>query len=342
MDKKGAGCKKMFERRRTEELEQVRYVTCARISDKKQDIDSQVSEIRAYCTREFSTKYISIGHFEDVITTLKNWRKRKDGMMKIINLAKSNKIDHVVFYSIFRLGRTPMENFEIAETLRKTGVSMYFVSEHVYYGDGMTAADEIIFSLMSSLAKLERDRKRRRGIRGYKEFRRKNPDKIWGQQPKIRGKKLELFIAMYEATKPLSRKRDKRRQLDASGLIPAYSYREIGDALNINKSTVSRYVMRLCQAGKIKPRTKREAKKMEEISHISKDEALKAEKIEIMPKRQKLIEIDGEAVVRETSMFDEDGNLHPAYASEEAGPFGKVTKKISEELETFEFMTLTA
>ena len=112
----------------------------------------------------------------------------------------------------------------------------------------MTLSDEIVFALMSSLAKLERDRKSKRGKRGYAEFRRKNPDKIWGQQPKLRGKKLE--------------------DVDGS-------------------------------------------------------------------------EVNG-VIERETSMYDDDGNLHPAYESEEAGMFGAVTKKIKKELDTFEFMTAMA
>ena len=332
----------MIEKTRTSRMEQVRFVTCARISDKKQDLASQVSEIKNFCDRELGKKYVQVGHFEECISTLKNWKKREDSVVKIINLAKSNKIDHVIFYSIFRLGRTPFENLEIAETLRNCGVSMYFISERVTYGDNMTLSDEIVFALMSSLAKLERDRKSKRGKRGYAEFRRKNPDKIWGQQPKLRGKKLELFIELYKATKPLARKRDKRRQLDASGLIPAYSYREIGEILKINKSTVSRYVMRLCEAGKIEPRTKRDAKKIEKISYISKEAAKHAESTSILPKRPKFVDLGEEVIARETSMYDDDGNLHPAYESEEAGMFGAVTKKIKKELDTFEFMTAMA
>jgi len=342
MDKKRTGNTTMFEKRRIDLLEQVRYVTSARISDPKQDIASQVAEIANYTDRELPAKYVNVGAFEDTISTLKNWRKRDDGLCKIINLAKSNKIDHVIFYSIFRLGRDPYENLEIAETLKAAGVSMYFISEHVYYGNNMTSADEIIFSLMSSLAKLERERKHRRGVRGYKEFRRANPDKIWGQQPKLRGKKLELFIEMYKATKPLSRKRDRNRQIGKSGLIPAYSYREIAEILKINKATVSRYVARLCKAGVLTARLKREAKSLEKIAHISKKAALHAEMTEVQPKRAKLIEIDGEPVVRETSMYNEDGELHPAYKDETLGAFGKVTKIIKEELDTFEFMTSAA
>ena len=139
-----------------------------------------------------------------------------------------------------------------------------------------------------------------------------------------------------------SRKRDKRRQLDASGLIPAYSYREIGEILKINKSTVSRYVMRLCEAGKIEPRTKRDAKKIEKISYISKEAAKHAGSTAILPKRPKFVDLGEEVIARETSMYDDDGNLHPAYESEEAGMFGAVTKKIKKELDTFEFMTAMA
>ena len=92
----------MFGKRKIDLMEQVRYVTCARISSPKQDLQSQVDSIVQYTSNELAEKYVSVGHFEDTITTKKHWTKRKDGFMKVLNLAKAGQIDHAIFYSVYR------------------------------------------------------------------------------------------------------------------------------------------------------------------------------------------------------------------------------------------------
>ena len=335
----------MYKEKPIDRMDTVRYVTCARVSDDKQDLKSQKMEIGAWCSRHLNKRYVSHGDFSETISTLKNWRKRKDGLMKIVGLAKARKIDHVIFYSIFRLGRTPSENHEIAEYLKECGVSMWFISENCYYGAGMTDGDTLIFSMMSSLAKMERDRKSRRAKRGHKKFLKNNPDKIWGQQPKLRGKTLEMFIELYNARKPISRPWDARRQKDGDGMTDAYSLREIADILKVNKSTISRYVARLCSEGKIEPRSKKIKQTLSDIKHISKEAAEHAAIADVHSKRPKYIEIYDEATdtttmkPRETPMYLPSGELHPAYADETLGPFGQVTKEIEAKLDTMEFVT---
>ena len=265
-----------------------------------------------------------------------HWKKRKDGLMTIIGLAKANKVDHVIFYSIYRLGRNPQENYEIAEFLKSCGVSMYFISESCYYGNGMTEGDNLIFAMMSSLAKMERDRKQRRGVRGYKNWRKNNPDKIWGNQPKLRGKTLELFIELYKARKTISRAWDKRRQVDEDGMTNAYSYREMAEVLKVTESTVCRYVKKMSEAGIIEPR-KKQVKKV--VKHLNQEVADHADLNPIKSKRPKDVDVFGVVMQRETELYDSNGNLHPAYASEEAGPFGKVTKSMEKDLEKMEFIT---
>ena len=330
----------MFGKKKIDLLEQVRYVTCARISSPKQDLQSQIMCIESYTGKELPVKYVSVGHFQDTITTKKHWTKRKDGFMKVLNLAKAGKIDHAIFYSVYRLGRDPFENLEMAKALSDEGCSMYFVADHIYVGDGASPMDEMFFLLLSSLAKQERDRKQRRGIRGYQKWRKNNPDKIWGQQPKLRGKKLELFMEMYKAKKPISRPWDKRRQADGDGMTWQFSYREMGDILKINKATVGRYVKKLVNQGMLEPRTKEEKDKFAKIDHISPEAKAHSEATARILRRPTTVEVAGEIIDRETSMFDEKGNLHPAYADETLGPFSKVTKEITKELESLEFMTL--
>jgi DNA invertase Pin-like site-specific DNA recombinase len=336
----------MYERKSIDELETVRYVTYARVSSDKQELESQKSEIASWCKIHHNSRYVSHGDFSEKVSTLKHWSKRKEGLMEIIGLAKARKIDHVVCYSIFRLGRTEKENHEIAEYLKTWGVSMTFVSENCYYGDGSSDGDKLVFSIMSSLARIGRDRKSRRAKRGHKDWRKCNPDKIWGQQPKLRGKTLEMFIELYNARKDISRSWDKRRTPDSDGTTNKYSYREMAEILKINKSTISRYVARLCEAGKIKPRSKTTAKSLDKIKHISEEARLHAMKAEIKPKRSKTIDLwdDEEKEIvtlsREAPMYLEDGTLHPAYADETLGMFGKVTKDLKAEFETMEFKTL--
>jgi DNA-binding MarR family transcriptional regulator len=221
---------------------------------------------------------------------------------------------------------------------------MTFISENCYYGAGSSDGDKLIFSIMSSLARIGRDRKSRRARRGHKDWRKTNPDKIWGQQPKLRGKKLELFIELYSARKPISRPWDKRRQADGDGMTDAYTYREIADILKINKSTVGRYVAKLVSAGKVLPRGKSTKKALDKIKHISKEAMEHARDAEIHSKRPTKIELWDEekkeivVVERAAPMYLEDGSLHPAYADETLGPFGKVTKDIVDELGKMEFM----
>jgi len=332
----------MFEKRRIDKLDSVRYVTCARISSPKQDLASQVSEIKGWCNKVAPRNFVSKGHFEECISTMKNWRMRKDSMLKIMGLAKGNQIDHVIFYSIFRLGRSQLENHEIAEELRQCGVSMFFVRENVYYGDGATQADKIIFSLMSSLAEIDRDRKVDQGVRGYRQWRKKNPDKIWGTQPKVRGKKLELLIAMYEAEKPISRPWDKRRQPSSTGMTAKFSYRQMAEVLKIDKTTVGRYIKNMVRTGQMKPR-QCDAAKFEHLLeqvHISPEVKKHAEDMLVKgTKRKKFVDVDGEAITREVDIYMENGEMHPSYADDTLGPFSKPLNDVESE-DTMEFMTL--
>ena len=315
-----------------EKAEKVRILTYARISSAKQSLEAQEEELRHHCDTVRYTagsKYVSAGHESDIITTKKHWHER-EGIMKVMGRAKGNQCDLVIFTSITRLGRTEVENYEIAEALNKAGVVCYFISENIYFGDGSAESDRIVFGIMSSLARAEREKKARRARRGYKKWKANNPDKVWGQQPKVRGETLRLMMALYKEKVPISRPWDAKRQKAdteaGEGMKWKYSYRDMEKILGIHRSTIQRMVKKLVHEGALEPRCRSMAR-WSKVTHISSKAAATAGASEKY-KDKGFVTYDGEQYDRETKVFDKDGNMHPVYASnEELGPMSKPTGK---------------
>jgi DNA invertase Pin-like site-specific DNA recombinase len=328
--------------------EKIRWASYARVSSNKQELESQENEMSEYTDNYFGKKYVSKGHESDIVSTMKHWTTR-DGVSKLLGMCRANQIDLVVFYSVHRMGRDPIENYEIAEAFKDAGVGAFYITEQLYYGVGMSDMDEVMFAMMSGLAKVERNRKSRRAKRGYKKWRSHNPDKIWGQQPKLRGKKLELMIAIYKELRPISRPWDKGRGKGSStapeGMTFKYSYREMEEILGVTKTTIQRMVKKLVNQGILEPRNVDMAR-WKKVTHLSKKAAESADDEKATFKEGGFVTYGGEVIDRETPIFDKDGEMHPVYASnEELGPFSKptgidlhtVSKDIAKELDKMEF-----
>jgi site-specific DNA recombinase len=99
--------------------------------------------------------------------------KARPGIQKVLETIRHKEVDAVIIYKLDRLARNTIETLQMAETMKKAHVSLHSISEKI---DTDSAAGEFFFTLMASLATMERkviaertqaamDRKKEKGER---------------------------------------------------------------------------------------------------------------------------------------------------------------------------------
>jgi DNA invertase Pin-like site-specific DNA recombinase len=88
-------------------------------ADGTQDISRQLSELRDFCE---SQNWQIVEEIEEHIS---GRRINRSGTQKLINLAKSNKIQKVLIHEVSRLGRNACDTYNTVEELAKNKVSVF-------------------------------------------------------------------------------------------------------------------------------------------------------------------------------------------------------------------------
>ena len=98
----------------------------ARVSktDGSQDVERQLVQLRELAKKN------NWQVVEEVVENISGRKVRRDGTEKIINLAKSNKIQKVLVHEISRLGRNLADVVRTVEELCKNKVSIYDLNQN--------------------------------------------------------------------------------------------------------------------------------------------------------------------------------------------------------------------
>ena len=157
----------------TPKVKQVRASIFARIStsDGRQTNERQLADLRSLCGQN---NWAVIEEIAEEISGAKSQESR-EGLTRLIRLAKSGKIDKVVISEISRLGRKVSDGIKVIEELNEAGVSIYIqnIGMETLLSDGRPnyMFKPILLTLMG-FAEMERELLRDRVRSGLENARR--------------------------------------------------------------------------------------------------------------------------------------------------------------------------
>lgn len=157
----------------TPKVKQVRASIFARIStsDGRQTNERQLADLRSLCAQN---NWAVIEEIAEEISGAKSQESR-EGLTRLIRLAKSGKIDKVVISEISRLGRKVSDGIKVIEELNEAGVSIYIqnIGMETLLSDGRPnyMFKPILLTLMG-FAEMERELLRDRVRSGLENARR--------------------------------------------------------------------------------------------------------------------------------------------------------------------------
>jgi DNA invertase Pin-like site-specific DNA recombinase len=123
-------------------------------------LDAQIRALRRYCSSHEITDYVI--YEDDGISGAKISRPALDRMMEDV---KSGKIERVIVYSFSRYARSTSHLLKALETFKALNIAFVSTTENL---DTNTPLGVAIFSIISSIAQLERDLIRERVINGLR------------------------------------------------------------------------------------------------------------------------------------------------------------------------------
>lgn len=123
-------------------------------------LDAQIRALRRYCSNHGITDYVI--YEDDGISGAKASRPALDRMMKDVD---DGKIEKVIVYSFSRYARSTSHLLKALETFKSLDVAFVSTTENL---DTNTPLGVAIFSIISSIAQLERDLIRERVVNGLK------------------------------------------------------------------------------------------------------------------------------------------------------------------------------
>lgn len=112
-------------------------------------LEAQRAKIEAYC--QLHDLDLTLIESDEGISA-KNVAGRP-GLIRLLDLVKTKKVDAVVVYSLSRLARSTRDALDLADLFNRKGVALHSISEKL---DTTSAIGSFFFVLTSSLAELER------------------------------------------------------------------------------------------------------------------------------------------------------------------------------------------
>ena len=80
--------------------------------------------------------------------------KGRAGVQRLLQLVRDKKVDAVIIYKLDRLARNTVEALEMARLMDRKGVALHSITEKL---DTQSAVGKFFFTLMASLAEMERE-----------------------------------------------------------------------------------------------------------------------------------------------------------------------------------------
>ncbi len=138
------------------------YTRCSTIT---QSVESQTHSLKEVAQRSGNQIVLE---FTDTISGATDSRVGLDSLLKAATL---RKFDILYVYSIDRLGRSTKHLISVVEKLQELNIELFFYREGI---DTSTATGKCVFSIMASIAELERNLIRERVCAGLAKAKRKN------------------------------------------------------------------------------------------------------------------------------------------------------------------------
>lgn len=123
-------------------------VSTGKQRDEGVSIDMQIAKLKAYAMAHDLT---IVAVYGDAVSAKDI--KSRPGMQAVLTLAQSKRIACVLVFKLDRAFRNTVEALETAKTLDKAGVALHSLSENL---DTKSAIGEFTYTLMASLAQMER------------------------------------------------------------------------------------------------------------------------------------------------------------------------------------------
>lgn len=191
-----------------------------RVSTADQSCERQERDLREYVKK---AGWNLLGVWKETASGRKDSRKERQA---VIALAQARKIDVILVTELTRWGRSTIDLIHTLQQLQAWNVSL--IAQSGLQFDLSTSQGKLMANIMSSLAEFESDLIRERVKSGI-------------AAAKARGKKI--------GRQPGQRFKSDRLAPKVLSLIgQGYSYRAIGEELDISKSTVMDIVKRNCQS----------------------------------------------------------------------------------------------
>jgi DNA invertase Pin-like site-specific DNA recombinase len=137
-------------------------------------LESQRKKVQAYCDLYGLA-------LEDLLTDTTSGKSinGRPAFKRLLFLAETNQVEHVVILKLDRMARNTREAIEVAELFASKGVNLHSVSERI---DTSSAGGRLFFTLMAAVAQWEREVIVER-TKAALDVRRQNGQRISGQAP---------------------------------------------------------------------------------------------------------------------------------------------------------------
>lgn len=125
-----------------------------RVSTEKQELDNQLRDLEEYCKKQ-NWKIHKV--YSDVVTGKETKEERRPGFTSLFADAHKKKFDVVLFWELSRFSRAgTLYTLQKLTELRNLGID--WVSYQEPYISSLGQFSDIIISVMSTLAKIEREK----------------------------------------------------------------------------------------------------------------------------------------------------------------------------------------
>lgn len=125
-----------------------------RVSTEKQELENQLRDLREYCKKQGWTVY---KEFSDVVTGKEIQESKRPGFSALFSEAHQRKYDVVLFWDLSRFSRAgTLYTLQKLQELRNLGINWHSYAEP--YISSLGQFSDVVVSIMSTLAKIEREK----------------------------------------------------------------------------------------------------------------------------------------------------------------------------------------
>lgn len=125
-----------------------------RVSTEKQELRNQLADLKAYCSKN---EWKAVKEYSDVVTGKEIREEKRPGFTELFADAHKRKFDIVLFWDLSRFSRAgTLYTLQKLQELKNLGID--WVSYQESYISSLGQFSDIVISIMSTLAKLEREK----------------------------------------------------------------------------------------------------------------------------------------------------------------------------------------